>query len=870
MQLSPGMRLAHYEIVVAIGRGGMGEVFRAKDNRLGRDVAIKVIPDDFAKDAERLARFEREARLLAALNHPRVAAIYGLEEFEGTKFLVLELAEGEDLSLRIQRGAMPIDDAVSIASQIAEALEAAHEKGIIHRDLKPANVKVSASGEVKVLDFGLAKAADSSTENADLSNSPTMVRAATNAGMILGTAAYMAPEQARGKSVDRRADIWAFGVVLWEMLSGRKLFSGETVSDTLAAVLTKDVDLSMLPAGTPPGVRWVLERCLVRDPRLRLRDIGEARFWLSPNASTVTLGSFPVAISERPRRVRAGWIALAAVAGLAAGALIGLRLEKPPVAASLRKVDITLKAPPIQFATPVLSPDGKAMLIATPEQLTIRRFDETEERALANTAEAIFVCWSPDGREIAYVSRNRLWRVGTDGKPPVAIATLPRELSGAGGMAWLSDDRIVLAGSPKAGLLEVPARGGTPRMAVPLDEKTERDFHEVSPLPDGRGVLVVVHEKGGFPNRIDVQSGANRTKVVAFDGAWLENPVYSPTGHVLFGKAEPAKEIWAIPFSLDSLKATGDPFLVASGMSPSIANDGTLAWIRGERRTKRQLLRVDRHGLIERDLAPPAMECRYLDLSADGRRVVATVLDDGYDLMVFDIETRTTTRLTSGASVDWYGDWSRDGKSVLYEIGDRDSVAIVTTNPPGEPRVMTEGYAPRWWPDEASIVFERLGEDGSYDLWRRWLDGGREEKVLATPRDERYPVPSPDGTLVAYMSDETGRDEMFVREVGGSGLKFQVSSRGVAGAPRWSPASDELYYRSEGALVAVRRAPGTTPSFSAPEALFSFLDAGLTQRDVGFDVTPDGKGFVVTRDVPDEENRAVITLVTNWFEEFRK
>ncbi|MDQ2978596.1 MAG: serine/threonine-protein kinase, partial [Acidobacteriota bacterium] len=452
MPLSPGSRLGPYEIVAPLGAGGMGEVYRARDARLGREVAIKVLPEVFAADAERLARFRREAQVLASLNHPHIGAIYGLEESGGIEALVLELVEGDTLAERIARNAIPVDDAMKIADEIAEALAAAHEKGIIHRDLKPANVKLTADGNVKVLDFGLAKLLIDDSSSIDATNSPT-VTAATQAGVVLGTAAYMSPEQARGKAVDKRADIWAFGTVLYETLTGRKAFAGETVSDTLAAILTKDPDWAALPAATPGSVRRVLKRCLNRDRNQRFHDITDARIELTERSE-------PPPPAGTPRRGLPWWI-LAAV-GLAAVGLTtmvlrstGKRVELP-----LRKLEIAAPRLDVDAANPIsLSPDGTRIAYAADGRLWIRDLRQLDAREVPGSAGAASPFWSADGSFVGFASENKLWKMSSGGGDRTAITELSGAVGRAGGVTWDSENRIVFS-MGSTGLLQAPAEGG--------------------------------------------------------------------------------------------------------------------------------------------------------------------------------------------------------------------------------------------------------------------------------------------------------------------------------------------------------------------------------------------------------------------------
>ena len=498
MPLATGTRLGAYEILGPLGAGGMGEVYRARDTKLDRDVALKILPALFAVDPDRLMRFEREARTLAALNHPHVAQIYGVEDEGDVRALAMELVEGEDLAQLVARGPVPVDQVIAIARQIAAALEAAHEAGIIHRDLKPANVKVREDGTVKVLDFGLAKALEPTSspdalpgthkvaEGTSPAHSPTFTSPAfTQMGVILGTAAYMAPEQARGKTVDKRADIWAFGCVLYEMLTGRAVFAGETVTDTLAAIMTRDPDLAVLPAATPAVLRRLLARCLERDPKQRLRDIGEARIAL--DAPAVAGDSRPV---DPPSRIATrAWLG-GMVLVATASALVGWQMRTPPEPPVRRHTIPTPEDTP-PFSAGV-SPLGEAIAFVAGERVWLQwlnAFSPVEVPA-SDGAHAVF--WSPDGSQVGFEARGQLWRAAAAGGPPIAIGHVPQAFTMAGGAAWLEDDRIVFT-TGGSGLLVIPAAGGEPVPLLDITPSADADFHNVSGLPGGRGVLFVRH-----------------------------------------------------------------------------------------------------------------------------------------------------------------------------------------------------------------------------------------------------------------------------------------------------------------------------------------------------------------------------------------
>ena len=490
MAITTGSKLGPYKILAAIGAGGMGEVYRAHDTKLNRDVALKVLPAEFASDPERMARFKREAQLLASLNHTNIAAIYGLEESGGVSALIMELAEGATLADRISQGPIPLEEALSIARQIAEALEAAHEKGIIHRDLKPANVKVTPEGAVKVLDFGLAKALEGEAAEADASQSPTLSLAATKAGVILGTAAYMSPEQARGSGVDKRCDIWSFGVVLFEMLAGKKLFAGETISDTLAAVLRADVDWSVLPGDTPSSIRTLLRRCLTKDRKERMRDIGDARITITEYLANPASASAPEIVADAAhRRLRdnLGW-SVAIICLFASLALGVLYFRQAPVEAPETRFEV-MTSPTSEPTSIALSPDGRLLVFVASsegqERLWLRPLDQIVAQPLAGTEGATLPFWSPDSRSIGFFANNKLKRIGIAGGPPQVLASASH---GQGG-TWKGDGVIVFAPSLTDPLNRVPALGGDPVAITRLNPPRQVGHWFPQFLPDGRHLL---------------------------------------------------------------------------------------------------------------------------------------------------------------------------------------------------------------------------------------------------------------------------------------------------------------------------------------------------------------------------------------------
>ncbi|HLE69052.1 MAG TPA: serine/threonine-protein kinase, partial [Vicinamibacteria bacterium] len=571
MTLSPGTRLGPYEIASPLGAGGMGEVFRARDTKLNRDVAIKVLPTAFAQDAERVARFRREAQLLASLNHPNIAAIYGLEESDGVLALALELVEGEDLAERLTRDAIPVDEAVAIAKQIAEGLEAAHEKGIVHRDLKPANLKLTKDGTVKILDFGLAKAYEGEpTTDGALSQSPTMSRQMTEAGVIFGTAAYMSPEQARGGTVDKRADIWAFGVVLFEMLTGKRLFTGETVSDTLAAVLRQEIDWKALPASTPPGLRRLLERCLDRDAKKRLRDIGEARVALEERLGTRDTVRTSSGMRALP------WFLLALVSALALWALWRPAPQPAPPLRLSAELGAAASLATDWGPAAILSPDGRLLaFVASPGTgerplLHLRRLEQLDAAPLAGTEGARDPFFSPDGEWIAFFADGKLKKVSVSGGAAVTLCDAADERGGT----WAEDGTIFFTagGQPGVGLSRVSSAGGTPQtLTTPDAASQERTHRWPQALPGGKAVLYTAGStRGNYEDAsLVVHSLASDTRKVLHRGGYHGR--YLPSGHLVFIHEG---TLFAARLDLDRLELTGQPVPVLAGVSANPDNAG--------------------------------------------------------------------------------------------------------------------------------------------------------------------------------------------------------------------------------------------------------------------------------------------------------
>jgi serine/threonine protein kinase len=857
----------------------MGEVYRASDSTLNRDVAIKVLPGAFLNDPDRLARFQREAQVLASLNHTNIAAIYGVEEQDGFRGLVMELVEGPTLSDRIAAGPILLDEALPIARQIAEALEVAHERNIIHRDLKPANVKISSEGIVKVLDFGLAKVFPDNSQETDLSNSPTMVKG-TQAGVILGTAAYMSPEQARGKVVDKRSDIWAFGCVLLEMLTGRQTFSGETLTDMLAAVVRAEPDWAMLPPATPEPIRSLLQRCLTKNPKQRLRDIGEARIILEKPHGAVDVSTQPVTKISKARRNLLAWIAGIALAFLAGGA--GVWFLRPAGSEiPLRKLELEIPALDTESSYGYsISPNGKMIAYVSDHRLWFRDLDRLQPREIPNTQNATHPFWSPDSAYLGYVVGKKMWKVSSGGSGATIMADLPGAFSGAGAAAWQADGNIVFT-TGFTGLMQLPEKGGDPSSLLSVGPD-EADFHDVDLLPDNRGVLFAVHRAVQGLDTLAIFDGKNRKTVFQLEGQRISDPVYSPSGHILFTRQLSNEGIWALPFSLDRLEATGEPFLVVPGASAAkVSADGTLVFAYTDVTRDTRLVLKDRKGQIVRNIQTEVVPFQMpsVRLSPDGRQAVLATRESGKtDYWVVDMERGTRTRVTSGnVARGWFCGWTPDGQNILYASGDAPSARLVSMKPAdgsGQAQELVKGIDARFSLDQKHLIYvTAVNSQSTFDLWYMATEtGAKPEPFLVTPTDETSPEFSPDGNYVAYVSSESDKDEVYIKPFPNGEGKWRVSTGG-GGLPHWSRRGNELFFVSGSDLMVVPVQTKPTFSLGTPQKLFS-REGIRADRPEGvldsYDVTPDGQHFVMLEGAEAPNERRVLNVVQNWFAEFRR
>jgi serine/threonine protein kinase/Tol biopolymer transport system component len=875
--LHPGDRLGSYEVVSALGMGGMGEVYRARDTKLGREVAIKILSQLVTSDADRLARFEREARILAALNHSHIGAIYGLEDADGVRALVLELIEGETLADRIQRGPVPVAETLTIARQIADALETAHDKGIIHRDLKPANIKITPAGVVKVLDFGLAKAVVGDGLRPDLSHSPTILDDGTRQGIILGTAPYMSPDQARGKPVDKRADIWAFGCVLYEMLTGQRPFPGETLSDVVAAILGREPAWAALPAPAPDAIRRLLRRCLEKDEALRLRDIGDARLEID-EARRELLAPGP-AVAPVRRTERFVWLAAVGVLSLAAMVLATWAFRPTPPPPEVRlEINTPSVSDPNDLASLAISPDGRTLVFAASgdgaAQLWTRQLDSVEIRPIPGTVDGAVPFWSPDGRSVAFYSDGTLKRIDLAGG---LVRTLTAATVGIGG-AWNREGVILFVQNPASPIMRISAEGGT-TAAVTRFEAGHAGHSFPHFLPDGRHFLYYVNGaqdvRGVYLGELD--ESATR-KLFDADSA----AVYA-AGHLVFVRGA---TLFAQGFNLSALEATGSQFPVATGVMGSMLAGtmvplsataaGAIAFRVGSAQMKHQFVWVDRTG---KEVEAVGDFDEALVGSPSGSPDVGSValmrrVNGNSDVWLLDARRGVLSRFTDNAREDIFPLWSRDGSRIVFTTN-RNGVFDLyqkPTNGTGVEEVLLTGtseeaFACDWSPDGQLLLFQRRNAKTGFDLWVLPLRGGGKPFVVGqTEFDERDGQISPDGKWIAFYSNRSGRYEVYVQPFPGSASAVQVSTSGGAQV-RWRPDGRELFYIAlDGRLTAtpIQTVADGQPVIGRPVALFvSHVGSVLKTIGAQYVVSPDGQRFLMNS-IVQAGSPTPIRLILNW------
>jgi eukaryotic-like serine/threonine-protein kinase len=914
-----GTRLGHYEITSHLGSGGMGEVYQATDRKLGRSVAIKVLPEAFSHDSERVARFEREARVLASLNHPNVAAVYGFEEHHGRHFLVMELVPGEMLEERIQRGALPLPEALPLAKQIAEALEEAHDAGIVHRDLKPANIKITGHDTVKVLDFGLAKSSQLERADVSLSHSPTLAISATSAGVILGTAAYMAPEQARGRPVDRRADIWAFGVVLFRMLSGGRIFEGETVTETLAKVIEGEPAWDQLPANIPPSLRRLVRRCLVKNPKNRLQAIGDARIVLQEliDKREEAEGPTPAVPASYPLWKKV--LPWAAAVVLFAGGFLLKPSAVPPV------------RPLLQFEYPLpegrllahadrpaldISSDGRRIAYIGASQnvrrIYVRNLDVAIDTAVAGTDGAQNVVFSPDGSSLGFQLGLQIMKVALAGStPPVVVVEnllAPGAPWGPPGITWGPNGTIVYPNNLGSGLSMVRDNGGKPEDFTTLDQAAHEVSHRLPHfLPDGSGVLFTVLRYSAAPPdwsraQVWIKSLRNGDRKLLVDNAL--DARYIGNNALVFARQG---KLFAVRFDPSSLSVSGPEIQVLDGVVHSLYGQGGITWSGAaqvniastgalfyapgsfEPPNVSTLVWFDRAG---KATPVPGMRNMYrfgARLLPDGNRIASSEVYENKDIWIFDSARRTEDRATfegQNAFPIWAPDGSRfafrsdrAGPQQIYlsDVNNMRNVTPLTSGPFDVPSA--------WTPDGKELVFTRgvssLG--GNADIYAVSIDApDKPRPIVATPAEERFPELSPDGKWLAYVSDEAATATLYVQPYPGPGPRVTVAS--LAQEPAWSKNSNELFYRGpggQGQPPVMTAVPFTVSSGSfvpgKPVELFrqAALGGGTTVRAT-YDVSRDGR-FLFMQGVPEvaaERARKIfpssLRFILNWTEEVRR
>jgi len=887
-----GQAIAHYRVTAKIGAGGMGEVYRATDTKLGREVALKVLPQAFAQDEQRMQRFQREAQVLASLNHPNIATIYGLEHAEKIQALAMELVEGPTLAERIRQGAIPIEEALPVAKQIAEALEYAHEKGIIHRDLKPANIKVTADGQVKILDFGLAKAmADDATSGLDIGNSPTLSLAATKAGLILGTAAYMPPEQAKGKHVDRRADIWSFGCVLYEMLSGQRAYPGEHVSETLAAVIRGEPDWNALPLTPAHSIAKLLRRCLEKDTKRRLQAIGEARLaiedYLANPAAADAFASGAAQAGAHPARAsRVAWT----IAAIATGAalLLAVAYFRTP-AEQPRVVRAFIPAPPEVFfdfanspfaGPPALSPDGRFVVFAAhvkdePQMLWLRAIDSVTAQALPGTDGASFPFWSPDNRTVGFFAGESMKKIEVSGGSAITLCTA---LTGRGG-TWNRDGVIVFGPDANSPLHRVAAAGGTSHPVTQLNQQRGEHTHRWPHfLPDGKHFLYLARVGQGGAGLegtgiwvASLEGGPPKLLIQAASKAEYA------AGHILYAREN---TLMAQPFNPNTLELTGDAFPIADRIQHdvsfsrgtfSVSENGVLLYQTGEFSPGTSLVWFDRRGKRIGTLGDPSV---YVDvrISPDGRRVAAAVTDPRIgppDVWIFEVARGLRTRFTFHSNQETHPVWSPDGERLAYRGTNKGipDIYVKSLAGAGQESPLLESmlakYPSSWSSDGRFLAYESRGTQTATDIWTLPLGEKVEPKLyLATQFREGQPHFSPDGRWMAYVSDESGRNEVYVAPFPGPGRKWQISTSGGV-EPRWRRDGREIFYiaTSNNDVTAVEvNSRGDTFEVGAAKTLFQPLPL---RRGNVYDVTGDGQRFLVNL-LLQEQTSEPMTLVINW------
>jgi Tol biopolymer transport system component/predicted Ser/Thr protein kinase len=880
-QFAPGTSLANrYEIIGQLGKGGMGEVYLAEDRNLKRQVAIKVLPHPFALDKEREARFEREARLLASLNHPNIATIHGLEKSNGQQFLVMELVEGETLADRISKGSLPLDEALEVCRQIAEGLESAHEKGIIHRDLKPSNVKVTPEGKVKILDFGLAKAFQEESTATDIAKSPTLTNQMTRPGVILGTAAYMSPEQARSRSVDNRSDIWAFGCVLYECLTGKTAFQGDTVSDSLALILRGEPDWTNLPANTPATIKTLLRRCLKKDPSQRLRHIGDAR--IEVEEASISPEQEVGAPIHRPRvnLWTFVWAGAALIIGITIGLFIMHVIKPELLPGDAKKLSIKLPQPmpfigvaPLGVGRPSLdiSRDGSKIVyvadIGGATQLFLRLLREFESTPIPGTEGAYNPFFSFDSQWIGFFAQNELKKVSISGGKPIVLCqvTLPM------GASWGSDNRIVFTQNEGFSLFTIPASGGTPQEVAkgkPMIAYMWPQF-----LPGNNDVLVCGGTYSNSIRVVSVDKGVEKELLVGGD------PKYLSTGHLLYlldGRLQ------AVRFDLERLEVRGSPVIVLDDVriesyqaaQCAISEDGTLVYAPGGRVEIGKLVWLDRNGK-EEELPFPAESYGAFQISPDGQKIAVPISRGGkWNIWIYDLARQFSTKFTNEGD-NYAPIWASDGDSLIFASNRTGPFNLFQEKADGSRAVaqLTNRdffEMPESWSKTGNLLaFYESRSSALSDI--SILSFSEEKEIIPFAHTQFFEwgsTFSPDSKLIAYTSDDQGTYHVYVEPYPKTGERWQISTEGGSEEPVWSPISNELYYRNGNKWMAVsyKANPEFTPA--VPRILFEGKYINMYERS--YDISPDGQRFLLVKPIEETSAAAQLNVILNWAEELMR
>jgi len=873
MSLAAGSKLGPYEILARIGAGGMGEVYRARDTQLDRDVAIKVLPAALAQDAELLARFEREAKVLASLNHPNIAQIYGVEESGGVRALVMELVPGESL-----KGPLPLDTALNYAKQIADALEAAHAKGIVHRDLKPANIMVTPEGVAKLLDFGLAAMPPASAgDPPSPANSPTLTISPTRAGMILGTAAYMSPEQARSKPVDKRADIWAFGVVLYEMLTGRQAFPGDTITDVLAAVVTKEPEWDRVPV----KVRRLLQSCLQKDPKQRLHDIADARIEIEE-----TLAGFPSPAMEiRTRRpgilLWGGVFLLAAVIG--GLAIWKMKPSSPTPSGTVSYIAITLPPGHVFAAfesgvSVVLSPDGTRLAYVARlgglQQVYLRSLAGLEAKPVPGSEGGVEPFFSPDSQWLGFFAGGKLKKVSVGGGDALSIA----DAADPRGASWGSDGKILFVPRRASTVWQVSSAGGAQEPLTKM-QGTENSHRWPESLPGGQAVLFAAGNAGTNWDTARVEvllAGSGQRRDLVQRGT---NPHYAPSGHLIYAFGG---TVMAVPFDRQRLEVKGPPIpviesvlqLPLSGAAQySFSATGSMVYVSASvPAAQRRLVWVNRNG-SEEPLAAPARGYRHPRLSPDGRQLAVAIEGQETQIWLYDLARETLTRLTIEGNTNSKPDWTPDGKRIIFSSNSERASESGTfwqlaDGSGGAERLTAAPSGTGSWSSAGRVLALDTSDTATgRDIYTLQPNGP--QPLVRTPFNEGSPTFSPDGRWLAYASDASGRYEIYVQPYPGPGGRWPISTEGGT-EPVWSRNGRELFYRSGDKMMAVEI--DTRSSFAAgkPKSLFQGLYQPTPILDANYDVSPDSRRFLMIKPGGEEQAPTQVNLVLNWFEDLKR